>query len=271
MGRLQNRLANSRPIKALLRTIMKRLPFAVLESDVRDVIYANWVVPAEAVADLVPPGVEIVQVDGHTILTILTYAHGHFGPALAGSGRRLFPSPRQSNWRLYVTGIGAASPTKPTVLFLANIFDSALYAVGTRLFSDVMLAHHAHNFRHGRQGDIWTTGVESAGSAPDWLIRVRDTESATIPPEFRPFFATYADALNSLCLQDAAIAPVDGMAALAIAEIDLPIAIESCVPMLVETYRPGSLLDRIGATSEPFCFRVPKVRFRALSEHLITI
>lgn len=128
-ARWQNHLANAVTLKRLRRTTFGRLPFPVLESDVRDVVYANWIVPTAAVAHHVPSGVSIVEADGMTILTVLTYRHGHFGPKLAGLLRRWFPSPLQSNWRLYVRSIDGQLPPVPTVLFLANIFDTAMHAL----------------------------------------------------------------------------------------------------------------------------------------------
>jgi len=242
------------------------LPFPVLESDVRNIIYANWIVPLTTVEYLIPPGVEVVEIEGETILTVLTYSHGHFGPSIAGIFRRFFPSPLQSNWRLYVKAIAGTAPTSPTVLFLANIFDSGLYAVGTRVFSDVMLSHRAMQFEHRRTGNAWITRVSGNGSAPSWEMRTLETVEAGLPSAFAAFFLDYTEALRSLCLQDAAIAPIPDIKKLAISEIELPIDIRSATPLLVETYSPGSLLKRLGATSRPFCFRVPNVTFRVLSE-----
>lgn len=58
--------------------------------------------PARNLASVVPPGVSLIQKGGHTLLTVLTYRHGHFGPAFLGPLRKLLPSPLQSNWRVYL-------------------------------------------------------------------------------------------------------------------------------------------------------------------------
>lgn len=268
-GRWQDRLANAAPLKRLCRATLGRLPFPVLESDVRDVVYANWIVPVVAVAGHVPPGVTIVEADGMTILTVLTYRHGHFGPVLAGPLRRWFPSPLQSNWRLYVRSIDGTPPPVPTVLFLANIFDTAIHALGTRLFSDVMVAHHGHDFVHRCAADGWTSRVDPGGSAADWALEGCTSPVAELPPAFAPFFPDHRTALDMLCLQDAAIAPVADIDALAWADIDLPIDATSVVPLDVTAFRPGAVLRSLGAIATPFCFRVPTVRFRALSERII--
>lgn len=82
---------------------MARLPFLTLHSDVRDVVYVSWLVDAAAAQKLVPAGVTLWQRDGKTPFTVLTYRHGHFGPALPGPLRKLLPSPLQSNWRFPCT------------------------------------------------------------------------------------------------------------------------------------------------------------------------
>lgn len=126
VGRCQSALANARWLRSLRRALIGRLPFARLESDVRDVVYLTWLLPVAAVARLVPPGVALVSWEGMTPFTILTYAHGHFGPAAAGRLRCLFPSPLQSNWRLYVATIDGQAPPDATVLFVRNLFDRAM-------------------------------------------------------------------------------------------------------------------------------------------------
>src|SRR5689334_7538016 len=84
-------LATSRALLRVRRAILPKLPFMRLASDVRDVVYLNWVVPLSAVARYVPPGVTLRERNGMTLFTILTYRHAHFGPALAGPLRILFP------------------------------------------------------------------------------------------------------------------------------------------------------------------------------------
>jgi len=268
-ARWQDYLANAVALKRLRRATLGRLPFPVLESDVRDVVYANWIVPTAAVARHVPPGVSIVEADGMTILTVLTYRHGHFGPKLVGPLRRWFPSPLQSNWRLYVRAIDGQSPPVPTVLFLANIFDTATHALGTRLFSDVMVAHHGQNFVHRCGPADWVSGVDPGGSAPDWALQGGTAPVAALPAAFARFFPDHRAALAMLCLQDAAIAPLPDRDALAWSDIDLPIDVTAIVPLNVTAFRPGSALQSLGATAMPFCFRVPGVRFRALSERIL--
>ncbi|MGN6111390.1 MAG: hypothetical protein ACTHOC_00005, partial [Luteimonas sp.] len=171
-GRALAAIANNAAIRRMRRALMSLLPFARLASEVEDVVYLTWIVPVERVRPLVPPGVAIVDRAGLTLFTILTYRHGHFGAKCLGPLRRLCPSPLQSNWRLYVEALpGGAPPARtvsaPTVLFLRNVFDSPLYALGSRLASDALPSHLARGFVHRRSGDGYETRIEpGVGSAP---------------------------------------------------------------------------------------------------------
>lgn len=258
-GRLQNLLANSVGLARLRRAIFARLPFPVLASDVRDVVYASWVVPLDEMTGEIPPGVAVLARDGRTILTALTYRHGGFGPALAGPLRRLLPSPRQSNWRLYLAQTGV-------VLFVKNIFDSTLYALGTRLFSDVLPSHKAARFDLGCDADGCRIEIGGPGSAPGLKLEAQSTDLRTLPPAFAPFFSSWNEAVQFLCLQHAAIASIQDVGALAWAEIDLPIDLDTVQPLETTSFTPGAWLTARGASADPFCFRVPAVAFRVLSE-----
>lgn len=267
-GALQNRLGNAPRWARLRRATLARLPFPKLRSDVRDVVYATWVVPADAVQAWVPPGVGLTARNGQVLLTVLSYRHGRFGPVLAGPLRRLFPSPLQSNWRCYVATLHDRPPAAPTVLFLANVFDSALYALGTRLFSDVLPSHLSGRFvlRNDEHGCMVEIG--GGGSAPS--LRLETLRAApALPFMLASFFTGWREAVAMLARQDAAVAAVPEDDALALARIELPIALDDVVPLTVSKYRPGTLLRQLGAVKPPFCFLVPRVTFRVLSERLV--
>lgn len=263
-GRWQDRLANATGLRRLRRAILSRLPFMVLASDVRDIVYANWIVPVGKVAHLMPQGITLLERDGHTILTILTYRHGHFGPAFLGPLRRLFPSPLQSNWRLYLAP--DANEGRGTVLFIANIFDSALYAVGTRLFSDVLPSHRAARFDHHCTQTSGMMHIGGGGSAPEVRIEAVTDAAAILPPDFQRFFPSWRQAIQYLALQHQAVAQVADEDALVFSDIDLPIEPDSATALGINHYEAGPWLKELGALNAPFCFRVPSVHFKALSE-----
>lgn len=278
-ARLFESLANSTALAALRRATAGRLPFAVLASDVVNVVYATWLVDAARAAPWMPPGGELWAHDGLTPFTILTYRHGHFGPSLAGPLRALFPSPLQSNWRFYLRAPLAGMPKGATVVFVKNVLDSPLYALGTRVFSDALPSHLARAFALSVEPAAFSIGIEpGAGSAPRFAARFerggapslgRDSE-ASLPEAFAPFAPTWTDAVATLSSQDAAVALVPSIGRVAMATIDLPVDVARVEPLRLA---PGSLdcplLDTLGARGEPLCYHLPAVRFRALSEKLL--
>lgn len=270
LGATLSAIANSRLLGSVRRAILSHLPFVRLESDVRDIVYLNWVVPSELVRAHIPRGVQILEVGGATILTTLTYSHGGFGPSIFGRLRRFFPSPLQSNWRLYVSeassGVGAAKK----VLFLKNIFNSIIYAVGTRVFSDALPSHMAPDFKHHKQGNHYITEIKAGqGSAPELSCITEGAEAKELPSEFQRFFASWEEAIEYLCIQDSAICGVPGINRIAQAGIDLPIDTSLVVPLKAVDYTAGAYLESLGADSIPFCFAVPRVKFKVLWERLL--
>ncbi len=266
---LANGLGNVRWLRRIRRAVTRVTGIPVMASDVRDIGYASWVVPLRLVAHLVPRGVTLHVRDGKTILTVLTYRHGHFGPAFLGPLRRIFPSPLQSNWRLYlhVPPEREGDEQDHNVLFLRNLFDSALYALGTRIVTDVMASQHARPFLHRREGARLTTQLDNRDGAA--LALEMAAAPPELPPEFETFFAGWDKAVAWLTLQDAAIAKVSDEDRLSISAIDLPIDPATIVPQRAAHFVPGELLTRWGATGAPFCFFVPEVHFRALSDRLL--
>lgn len=271
IGALLSNIANSSLLLRMRRALVSRLPFVTLASDVRDVVYLNWVVPVSAVAQYVPSGVTLVERDGKTLFTILTYRHAHFGPALAGPLRVVFPSPLQSNWRFYVESMPGHAKPERVVLFVKNILDSALYALGSRLFSDALPSHLAAGFVHEKTPDGYRTEITSgAGSAPALHCDARIAAEKSLPDAFRPFFTTWPEAVEYLCLQHSAIAAVEDVDRIAHAGIDLPIDVASVLPLAAaEKGIRGPFLDGIGASAEPLCLVVPSVKFRVLWERLL--
>ncbi|WP_220359456.1 DUF2071 domain-containing protein [Alkalilimnicola ehrlichii] len=266
---LANWIANHRALRNARRWLLQRLPFPVLESDVRDIVYLNWVVPLARVAAWVPPGVELNARDGETILTVLSYRHGHFGPRLLGPLRRMFPSPLQSNWRFYVSSLHGRAVEQPTVLFIKNYFDNGLYAVGTRTGSDALPSDLAGVFRHGRSGHEVSTRLQRDTDRLEFESEVVISSQGRLPTAFARFFSSWEEAVAMLSLQDSAVVQTPDLGCLAQADIALPIDQESVAPLAATHYLPGPLLQALGASGEPFCFFVPHVNFQVLSERLL--
>lgn len=268
-GQFAARLVNSRRVARLRHAVFSRLPFPVMESAVADVVYLTWMVDAAAAQAIAGPGVRLWQRGGRTPFTVLSYRHGHFGPALFGPLRAAFPSPLQSNWRFYVEdGSDPALPPR-TVYFVKNVMDSRLYTFATRLFSDIMQTHLADAFVHAGDAAGWRTAIApGAGSGPALDCRVRPGERQ-LPSGFGGLFGGWDEAVAWLSCQDAAIAPAGRHGRMALAQIDLPIALGEVEPLAADEGAHCSLLARLGQASAPLAFRVPRVRFRVVSERLL--
>jgi hypothetical protein len=264
-----NALANSQVIRSARRWLLKFLPFPVLESDVRDVVYLNWVVPVDRAASLVPAGIELASCGDRVVFSILSYRHGHFGPRMLGPMRRIFPSPLQSNWRFYVSNVHGRPVQQPTVLFVRNAFDSTLYAIGTRLGSDALPSDATSMFVHRRSGRSIETKLQFGESCTELAHTVNESSEKCLPAAFTAFFRSWDEAVNFLTRQDAAIVQPPDLDNLARADIALPIDPSHVRPVEVARWSGGSFLDALGIHEDPFCFLVPDVRFRVLREQLL--
>lgn len=248
---------------------MSRLPFLPLHSDVRDVVYVSWLVDAAAAQQLMPDGVTLWQRDGKTPFTVLTYRHGHFGPALLGPLRKLLPSPLQSNWRVYLDHTPPGVPAVPCVYFLKNIMDSQPHALGTRLFSDILPTHLAAGMTLEVSPTQASCSIASgAGSAPALDVQAAVTVEHGLDADWQTLFGNWHDAVAFLACQDAAIAHVPRNGKLVFGEIDLPVDVDQ-VQALTALRADCGLLGHLPPVSPPFAFLVPKVAFKALSERLL--
>ncbi|MGK5073672.1 DUF2071 domain-containing protein [Janthinobacterium sp. ZB1P44] len=268
-GRVFAALANCTRFANARQAILSRLPFLPLHSDVRDVVYVSWQVDADAAQRLLPAGVTLWQRDGKTPFTVLTYRHGHFGPALLGPLRRLLPSPLQSNWRLYLERTPAGAPDVPCVVFLKNIMASLPHALGTRLFSDILPTHLAANMTLEVSATQARCSIASgAGSAPALDVQAAITAEHDLDADWQQLFGNWRDAVAFLAFQDAAIAPVPRNGKLVFGEIDLPVDVDQ-VQALTASRADCGLLGQLPPMSKPFAFLVPEVPFKALSERLL--
>ncbi|NCG00212.1 MAG: hypothetical protein GWP25_00280 [Euryarchaeota archaeon] len=266
-------MSNSKIIARCRRTITSFFPFLKLRSDVKNVVYLNWMVEAEKVRHLVPKGLELWEHNGLTPFTILTYRHGSFGPSFLGPFRRLFLSPLQSNWRLYLKSPPPQVPQVSTVLFLKNSMNSHFYALGTRVFSDVLATHLPRKFIHQKKEEGFDTQIlPGKGSAPELKCHTRYSNGKHMGVAFSEAFESWNTAIEFLAFQDAAISYTDRDSVFAFSEIELPIDLSTVQPLEVQSegFR-CPMLEGFSANEEPFCFVIPKVRFLATSEQLITL
>lgn len=267
-GRGLERLLGCHAWSRLRRRVFARLPFVRLASDVRDVVYLNWLVPAERVSAFVPAGQRLQERDGQAVLTVLSYRHGGFGPDVPHWLRRWLPSPLQSNWRLYLDD---APGVQGAVLFIDNVMDSLAHVVAARLFSDALPAHLASVFEHRRVDDGYDTRIESgSGSAPDLHCRVDDASVRALPDDWARWFPDWPAAVAALSLRECAVVRMVDRDGQVVAGIELPVDVERAVAL---TARAGSFRSRalqpLVGDAVPFCFAVRKVPFKVLSERVL--
>jgi hypothetical protein len=255
---VSNVIANSRALGELGRCV----PGVAMASDITDVVYVSYLVEADRLERLVQPGLALQRLGpggGYALFTFLTFRHGHFGPECFGRWRRLWPSPIQSNWRIYVfnprTGVRG-------VQFLTTAITSTPHALVTRLLTDGVPMHVPRSamLRRDARGAI-ELGIEPGrGTAPE--VRARFVP-APEPPLEHPWdlcFSSWGQFLGYCVPQDRALTVVPGRGRVVRQEIELGIPLDSCRALTGEV--DSTLARTVAGESRPLCFLVERVRFR---------
>lgn len=253
-----------------LRDLLRPVPWIDLGSDIRDVVYLNWMVPAERVRHLLPSPLALHVIDGLTAVSILTYVHGGFGPTFLGPLRKMLPSPAQSNWRLYVEPPDEhPPPARDAIYFFNTSLGSAPHVLGSRLMADGLPAHLPLVLSHVRDGERVTTALDPGeGSAADLSAAVIEGDDKTLPDAFARCFESWDAAAAYLVEQNRAVGVVERHARVLESRIDIPIAVADVRPARVEEMT-SRYLAAIVEGSEPLAFVVPAVSFRALGERTV--
>jgi hypothetical protein len=257
IGECISLLANSR----FARLLAEHLPPPALQSDIRDVLYINYLVEADRLISVTPIGLELQRLGPdrrYALFSILTYRHGHFGPRVLGPLRRLAPSPIQSNWRIYVTHPQSQSAG---VYFVENAISSTPYALTARLISEGMPMHVLHQADINRAADchLAVTLEPGSGSAPDLRADLTPTHRASLSGAWLDCFESFQAFLAYCVPQDRALAPQPWYGRVISHEIQLGIPLESCEPMTGNI--DSAAARQIAGDSSPVCFRVPAVKF----------
>jgi hypothetical protein len=252
-------LANSR----FLRAWGELVPTLALRSDVRDVVYVSYVVDAERLAVLVPPGLELQRLGPggrFAVFTFLTYLHGGLGPRLLGPLRRLLPSPIQSNWRIHVRHPPSG---RAGIYFVSNAISSTVHALAARLLAEGMPMHvPRHTELASDAGGCRVRLDPGAGSAPDVAATLRPVpapETEGFDEAFRYCFPSWRDFLAYVVPQDRALSVQPWRAQVTSQEIDLGIPLGACQPLVGEV-RSRFARQLVGEAA-PVCFFVPRVAF----------
>ncbi len=261
-GRLADFVANSRVLGALVEPA----PVPVMVSDIRDVIYVNYVVEASAVEHLVPEGLELQRLgpDGrYALFTWLTFRHGHFGFAFMGPLRKLLPSPVQTNWRIHVRDPRRG---REGITFLTNAVDVTPPAIAARLTTEAMPMHVLSEaaLTRGDDGVFHLRLDPGEGSAPDAECSLKPVEKPALEGPWRDCWADF-DAFLRYCVpQDRALSSQPWLDRVTSHEIHLGIDPAVCVALDGEV-RSRRAKDFVG-DARPLCFHVPAVSFVFASE-----
>ncbi len=258
LARVADALANSRLAGALLEP----LPEVEMRSDIRDVVYVNYLLLAERLAPLVPPGLELQRLGPqgkYALFSFLTYQHGHFGFAFLGGLRRFLPSPVQTNWRIHVRNPRTGHEG---IYFLTNAITHVAPALGARLLTEGMPMHVLRDGTVTRapDGELRVSLDPGAGSAPDAELVLRP--SAPAPALGGAWAECWEDhrAFLAYCVpQDRAMSSQPLRARVSRQEINLGIPLEACTPLV------GTVVSRAAEAlvgdAQPLCFHVARVRF----------
>ncbi|MEK6703166.1 MAG: DUF2071 domain-containing protein [Planctomycetota bacterium] len=264
VARTSNLVANSRLARALGRLI----PPLAMSSDIVDVVYVNYLVDAGSLERFVDPGLELQRLGPGgrlAMFSVLTFRHGHFGPSCFGPLRRLWPSPVQSNWRIYVRNPRTG---RAGVQFVTTAITSTPHALATRLLSDGVAMHvpARAQVRRDADGSIHAQVDPGAGSSPDLSASLLPTTELTLQHEWRQCFASWREMLEYCVPQDRAMCARVGSGWVVRQEIALHIPLESCRPL------SGSVVSHAAeafvGTATPLCFGVDRVGFRFVAQKL---
>ncbi len=250
--------ANSR----LLRRMAGLLPSVAFVSDMTDILYVNYLLPAKQLAQRVPEGLELQRLGPggeYALLTFLSYRHGHLGPAALGPLRRLLPSPVQSNWRIHVKDPRTG---QLGIYFFSNAIDSALHALAARLLSEGMPMHLLHRASvSSTEPGAWSLLLDPGrGSAPDARATLRAGPVPVLTGAWANCFVRYRDFLAYCVPQDRALSSQPWAGSITRQEIVLGIPLDACEPLEGEVSSRAA--EQLTHGAQPLCFRVAKVTFR---------
>ncbi len=261
------RWLNSPGVRDIFRMIGKVARTPVLQSDIRNVLYLNWLVPTERVSALLPKGMEVDSHDGKTAISILTHQHGGFGPRILRPLRRCLPSPFQSNWRLYLK----PEPGRDgSIYFVKTCLNSFAHVVGSRLMSDGLPSHMTGDFKFSiaeQQGHLLIDSM--GGSAPDLELEFdlsgRDTG---VSAAWASRFGDWNACVDYLVSQNRAVDSLRGWASHLESFIDIPINVADAVPVQASLISSCELLTDLltDEEDEVFAFLIPAVDFKFLGE-----
>jgi hypothetical protein len=233
-----------------------------MRSDITDVVYVSYLVQADELAQLVPPGLELQRLgpeQSYALFTFLTYQHHDFGFACLGKLRWLFPSPVQSNWRIHVFDPRSG---RQGIYFVTNAISHLLPALGARLLTEGMPMHvlERAELKRSSEGELRIVLEPGAGSAPDAVVTLRPRSGApSWDGAWQACWPDFQDFLAYCVPQDRALSTQPLRRRTTRQEIQLGIPLSACE--LLEGSVSSRAAQRLVGAAPALCFRVPSVSF----------
>lgn len=254
-------------LRDVLRPLSRLKP--TLRSDVTEVAYVNWLVPVERVRHVLPPSLEPhVDGTGHTVVTLLSYHHGHWGPEFLGRARRIFGSPRQFNVRLYLAPEHQGGP-QDSIWFLRTALDSPLYTPLARLFADGLPAHLTAEAEHRRDGEGWWTHVAPGfGGAPPLRVRLKELRFPGVPEGWRQRYREWEDLVWDLADVNRGVRPLPALGGYAETRFSVKFDLDEVLPAKLDSFE-SELLDPIVRGCPSVAFVLPQATFRVEKEQIV--
>lgn len=271
IGRFLNFVLNNVSFIKTKRLICHPFTKARLKSDVRNVVFLNWLVPIENVRHLIPRHVKVKQYGKNVLLTVLTYKHGNFRPTMFNWLKPVFGSPLQSNWRLYIDNNDLFQVQEPTVFFLKNVMDSFTYVVGSRVCSNILQSHLPEKFKH----DIGETHISTEinpgeSNAPDLRVTLKRRAEWKLSSDFESTFSSVENLIDTICYQHFAISDQPDGNQYSVGKINLSFSHADIEPLEVVNF--GSYwLENIVGKSECCAFIIKDLSFLSLGEKIVSI
>ena len=258
-GGLFNLVARSQVVHAM----GEWLPLPRIVSEISDCVYINYLVEAQRLEPWVPCGLELQRLgpDGrYAMFSLLVFRHGHVGPAWLGPLRWLFPSPLQTNWRLYVrdTHSGAEG-----VYFVTMAADNTWYALAARVFTSGVPMHVLRAAELVRRSKTWRIRLDpGGGTAPDLLAELEPAGDVLPTAAWRECFESYRAMLAWCVPQQRAFSSQPWNRRMVRQEVRLDIPLADCRPLAGRV--SSQALELIVGEAVEVCFCVPNVAFALL-------
>jgi hypothetical protein len=242
--------------------LLEPLPEAEMRSEIRNVVYVNYLIPADVAEAMVPRGLELQRLGPqrkHALFSFLTYQHGHFGFAFMGPLRRLMPSPVQTNWRIHVMD---PQTGRRGIYFFTNAVTHLAPSLGARMLTEGMPMHvlSRGEVTRNEDGELRVVLEPGDGSAPDATLTLRPrTAAPVLRGVWAECFDDFRDFLAYCVPQDRAMDSQPLKRRVSRQEIDLGIPLDVCEPLEGSVHSRAA--EAVAGDAEPLCFRVPEVAF----------